>query len=164
MSYRAQWEIKTAYLNTDFGLEYACKALGLTPAQVEEKVGRYTKGARKGQLRGLLQWVRVTRGGWVRTAPGYGDGERSQGFVVRPGLRCGHQVVLWGGAVVLGFDGDLTTGGASAMLERRQETASHLAPVQASVGGAASLRALFDALNPTAAYETARALAHEVAK
>jgi hypothetical protein len=47
---------------------------------VEEKCGRYTRGAHKGQLRGWASISVVTVGGWMK----YGPGERN-GRVVYPG-------------------------------------------------------------------------------
>lgn len=92
-SHLATIEAKSASLSSEFGLDYASRTFGLTPAQVEEIVGRYTKGKRKGQLRHEIRWMKVTRGGWLRTGPSWGQGERSAGCVVKPGLRFDHVIV-----------------------------------------------------------------------
>lgn len=47
---------------------------------VEERCGRYVRGAHQGQLRGWAQVEVVTEGGWKKHSPG----ERN-GRVVRPG-------------------------------------------------------------------------------
>jgi hypothetical protein len=49
-------------------------------ALIEEKCGRYTRGAHKGQLRGWAEITIVERGGWKKDAPGY-----LNGHVERPG-------------------------------------------------------------------------------
>lgn len=91
-SHLARIESMAAPLCGEFGRDYACKTFGLTPAQLEAIVGRYTKGKRKGELRGEIRWRKVVRGGWVRTGAGY-DGERGMGHVVKPGLRFDHAIV-----------------------------------------------------------------------
>ena len=57
---------RSAWLNTEFGLSLACKKLNKTPEEIEALVGRYTKGKRKGDLRGQLIWWSVIQPGWVR--------------------------------------------------------------------------------------------------
>jgi len=82
-----------AYLNTDRGLAIACKAFDKTPEEIEAIVGRYSRGKRKGLLRGSIQWRRILRGGWVS---GFG--------VVERGLEYGHSIQNWDGDVLFGYD------------------------------------------------------------
>lgn len=53
---------------------------GDSTAYVEEKCGRYTRGAHKGALRGWASITVVEVGGWKKNGPGEGNGR-----VVRPG-------------------------------------------------------------------------------
>lgn len=97
MTTYAHFEEKQAYLSSDFGRDYAMKSFNLTLEQLETLVGRYSKGKRVGQLRGIIRWKVVTRGGWVRSLSG--------GFAIRPGLRYGHSIVDgWTGKLFLGAD------------------------------------------------------------
>lgn len=73
----------TAYLNTEFGLTLACKKLNKTPEQIESLVGRYKKGKRKGQIKGVLVWRKVVKAGWVRMGAYDHDYRESNGFVCR---------------------------------------------------------------------------------
>lgn len=96
-SYLATVEAKSAWLSSEFGLDYAKKTFDLSDADIEAIVGRYTKGTRKGQLRGQITWLKCTRGGWVKTGQGPGGGERGPGFVVRPNRRWDHKIIdPWG--------------------------------------------------------------------
>jgi len=61
-----EFEWKFAGLNTDFGRELAQLWFGLDNYMIESLVGRYTRGKRKGQLRGSIRWQKATRGGWSR--------------------------------------------------------------------------------------------------
>ena len=56
---------KQAWLSDSFGVELALKKLNLTNEKLESIVGRYTRGQRKGQLKGKLVWFKVEAGGWV---------------------------------------------------------------------------------------------------
>lgn len=104
MTQYAKFEGKQAYLNSDFGRDYAMKVFELTAEELEKLVGRYKRGTRKGQLKGVLRWAVITEGGWVRDLGG--------GFVVHPGLRYGHAIVdSWTGEVFAGPD-DRTTSNA----------------------------------------------------
>jgi len=53
---------KQAYLSTDFGEKLAktYKVYDLA----EEKLGRFTRGKRKGKIRGSIEWLKCERGGW----------------------------------------------------------------------------------------------------
>jgi hypothetical protein len=68
-------ETKESYLNSTFGRELAQLWLGLDNEMIESIVGRYSKGKRKGQLRGAIQWKKVIRGGWKHDACGGGHVE-----------------------------------------------------------------------------------------
>lgn len=88
MTTYARIETNTAYISTDFGRDYACRVFGLSLPELERIVGRYTKGKRKGELKGLLRWQKVAKGGWVRGHFGGGDG-----FVVKPNTRYDFEIV-----------------------------------------------------------------------
>ena len=60
----AQTQRYEAYLNTNWGLEQAQLLTGLNNDMIEAFVGRYSRGKRKGQLRGAITWTKVVRGGW----------------------------------------------------------------------------------------------------
>lgn len=93
MTHRATIELKSAYLNSEFGQDYACCIFGLTAAELEVIVGRYSRGKRKGELRYQLSWKKCTRGGWYATGPSMGHGERTPGHVKRPGETFDHAII-----------------------------------------------------------------------
>ena len=66
MTTYARIENRQAYLNTHFGQSLAALWLGLNLDMLEAIVGRYSKGKRKGQLRGQICWKKVVSGGWHR--------------------------------------------------------------------------------------------------
>jgi hypothetical protein len=66
-------------------------------ALIEEKCGRYTRGKHKGELRGYLEVLYVSIGGWRKT------GSYMQGYAVRPGKVLGVKISGWKGEVYLGF-------------------------------------------------------------
>ena len=76
-----------AYLSEDFGKELAMKKFNLTVEDLEQIVGRYVKGKRKGLLRGKICWVKCIKGGWVKTGPYDHEAQRANGYVESPG-RC----------------------------------------------------------------------------
>lgn len=96
MTNRWECEYKAADISSDFGRDYAMRVFSLTFDQLEAIVGRYTKGKRKGQLRGRLSWYRVVKGGWVKTGRYDFDGGGASGFVAKPGVRFGHSINDWG--------------------------------------------------------------------
>lgn len=63
MTNYAQIEPRTAYLSTDFGEEIARKWFG---DESVDSLPRYTRGPRKGKIKGAVTWSKVLRGGWVR--------------------------------------------------------------------------------------------------
>ena len=89
----------STYLSTPFGLELAMKKTGMTEDQLEELVGRYKKGKRKGLLKGKLCWMKVTGGGWVKTGRYDFESMSANGFVCKDiGLCFAFGIVLevWG--------------------------------------------------------------------
>lgn len=80
MTHRAQVNIRTAYLSTEFGEKMARRIFG---DEVVDSLPRFVKGKRKGCLKGDIIWAKVERGGWVRTGSPYEPGECSQGYVER---------------------------------------------------------------------------------
>lgn len=77
---------KQAWLSDSFGIELALKKLNLTNEKLESIVGRYTRGQRKGQLKGKLVWFKVEAGGWVH------------GIGVIPPCSFGYAIVDYNGA------------------------------------------------------------------
>lgn len=78
MTVRARFENRSCYLSNDFGAALACRKLNISEDELEEIVGRYSRGKRKGKLRGLLVWRKCVSGGWVRTGGAY------EGYVESP--------------------------------------------------------------------------------
>lgn len=66
MTQYARAENRSVYLNTPYGRSFVQRFLGLDNDIIEAIVGRYSRGKRKGQLRGVVTFVRVTEGGWSR--------------------------------------------------------------------------------------------------
>lgn len=71
----AQVTTRTAYLSTEFGVEYATKLFGADAVAALPKISR---GPRKGATKGMLAWRKADVGGWMH------DG--FSGRVVRPGF------------------------------------------------------------------------------
>lgn len=90
---RWSYDFKVSYLSSPFGLELACKKFDTTPEEIEKLVGRYSRGKRKGELRGAITWYKVVKGGWVKTGPYDFEQMRGQGFVAKPGVCFGFQLV-----------------------------------------------------------------------
>ena len=90
---RAHWEAKSAPLFGEFGLDYACKVFKVTPAEIEARLGRYSRGKNVGKLRGWITWQKVTAGGWVKTGSYDHDAQQGNGFVVRANLTFGHCIL-----------------------------------------------------------------------
>jgi hypothetical protein len=105
-SYKFSWEYKSAPLSGDFGRDYACRVFGLSVDDLEKLVGRFTRGARKGMLRGAIAWGKITRGGWVKTGPYDFDTNTPCGFVASPGVKFGHGLFDRDGRLVHGVDLD----------------------------------------------------------
>lgn len=103
MTNYASYESKFAYLSSDFGRDYACKVFNLTPAELEAKVGRLSRGKRKGQLRGHIVWAKTTKGGWIKTGSYDHGAGQGNGFVAPPNLTFGHGVFA-NDKLILGVD------------------------------------------------------------
>lgn len=122
MTQRASTELKGARLSTDFGRDYAMRTFDLSLPDLEALVGRFSRGARKGELRGSISWGIVTVGGWVSE---FGGG----GFVVRPGLRYGHALHGVNGDVLRGQPAGYSTADAiRATLSTSAATADPIQP------------------------------------
>jgi hypothetical protein len=61
----AQLQTSTAPVSSQFGMSLLERYLGLNREIVEAIVGRYVRGKNKGQLRGLVSFVRCNHGGWI---------------------------------------------------------------------------------------------------
>jgi len=57
----AEYEIKTAYLSSDFGYYIAVKWFG---QEAIDDLPRYTKGKHEGKPMGLIKWCKVVKGGF----------------------------------------------------------------------------------------------------
>jgi len=65
----AGFEQKRAFFSGQFAIDMAQKWFGLSEKDLEEMLGRNTKGKNKGKIRGYISWYKVTSFGWVRTGP-----------------------------------------------------------------------------------------------
>lgn len=63
MTNYARIESRTAYLSTDFGEEIARKWFG---DETVDSLPRFSRGPRKGKIKGVVSWRKVVKGGWVR--------------------------------------------------------------------------------------------------
>ena len=79
MTQRAKFEIKSAWLGTEFGEKYARKIFG---DEVVDALPRNVRGKNKGKLKQTIVWLKVIEGGWVSEGRAHG-GEESVGFVER---------------------------------------------------------------------------------
>ena len=86
-------ESRQGYINEEFIHDLAMRKLDLTADELEQIVGRYSKGKRKGQLRGMLLWKKCVKGGWVKTGPYDQDAMQACGYVQRPGATWDYQLV-----------------------------------------------------------------------
>jgi hypothetical protein len=103
MTNYATIESKSAPINSEFGMNFACRLFNLTPEELEAKVGRYSRGPRKGLLRGWLVWAKTTKGGWVKTGAYDHDAGAGNGFVAPANLTFAHGVFV-NDALILGVD------------------------------------------------------------
>lgn len=74
MVQRASVEKREAYISSEFGEQMARRYFG----DVVDTLPRYVRGARKGKLKGRLEWKKVLQGGWVSVY-----GEAANGYVER---------------------------------------------------------------------------------
>ena len=82
-----------AYLSEDFGRDLAMRKFGLCENQLEQIVGRYIKGKRKGKLKGKIVWTKCIKGGWVKTGPYDWDVGQACGYVASPG-KCDNYILV----------------------------------------------------------------------
>lgn len=80
---RCQYVTNSAMLATDFGLRLAMTKLAMTEKDLENLVGRYTRGKYKGKLRGSLTWNKTIKAGWVKLGPYDWEACQADGFVCR---------------------------------------------------------------------------------
>ncbi|CAB4165360.1 hypothetical protein UFOVP820_38 [uncultured Caudovirales phage] len=66
MSRSVVWDIKEAFLWTDFGIEFAKRHF--TEEQIA-KLPVYKRGPKAGKIRGAIRWARVKEGGFVYRSP-----------------------------------------------------------------------------------------------
>lgn len=59
----AKYAERTAWLFTEYGEKMARRYFG---DKTIEALPRYSKGKHKDALKGTIEWVKVTQGGWVR--------------------------------------------------------------------------------------------------
>lgn len=76
---RASFEQKTAPLSSEFGKKVAIEKFG---EQLVACFPVFSKGPRKGLMKGYLCWTKCTVGGWARSHP---DSGGTLGGVVKPG-------------------------------------------------------------------------------
>ena len=82
MTLRADIDYRGGYMSSEFIEGMARRYFG---DDVVDALPRYVRGKRKGQLKGYLQWQKVTKGGWVSVYGAAGNGyvERRVGKVIR---------------------------------------------------------------------------------
>lgn len=128
MSTRAVIYPKSAQLTGEFGRDYAMRIFGLDETALEKLVGRYSRGPRKGMLRGVIVWHSVKSGGWVKTGRYDFDSMQGSGFVAKPGVRFGHSILDAKGKPVAGYPGDDIAGAYRWTIDaRRSDTVMHSA-------------------------------------
>lgn len=94
-----------AYLSEEFGQNLAMKKFDMTIEQLEKIVGRYTRGKRMGQLRGVLRWFKIESGGFQPTGYRSETTDRVPGFLVREkGATFGYRIEDYNGKVLYGSD------------------------------------------------------------
>lgn len=92
MTNRAQFNTRTADLTTDFGYEMAVKWFG---QDVVDSLPKFIRGKNAGKPKGIYQWTKVDKGGWVSDmyAPNGGYVENRSGAIIERALyhRVSHQ-------------------------------------------------------------------------
>ena len=91
----AKFETKSTPIASEFGENLARKWFG---DEVVDRLPRYVKGQKAGQIKGWLKWTKVTKGGWQRIAPATANSDAS-GRVLYPNqiLRKWIELPVWGG-------------------------------------------------------------------
>ena len=77
MTNYAQIDNRSAFLYTEFGEDLARKWFG---DESVDSLPRYTRGPRKGKIKGAITWSKIVRGGWVRVSKATANGEAT-GYV-----------------------------------------------------------------------------------
>ena len=82
MTVRADIDYRDGYMSSEFIEGMARRYFG---DDVVEALPRYVRGKRKGQLKGRLEWQKVSKGGWVSVYGAAGNGyvERRVNQVIR---------------------------------------------------------------------------------
>ena len=75
----AKYSYKRAWLNTEFGENYAKRIFG---EQFIQTLPIASKGKNKGKIKNhFIEWKKVEAGGWVRTGQYDWDGMQASGYV-----------------------------------------------------------------------------------
>ena len=77
---RAEFEVRTANISSDFGYEMAVKWFG---QEAVDSLPEYVRGPKKGKKKGVYAWTKVARGGWVSLEAGDGYVENRRGATVK---------------------------------------------------------------------------------
>lgn len=73
MTQRAYFREMSCPLSDDFAIQLIEKKFGKEAIKsIEEKMPRYVRGEKKGKMKGLLMWDKLTEGGWARDVNGNG--------------------------------------------------------------------------------------------
>lgn len=75
---RATFTVKTAALSGEWGYRVACEKFG---AELIDSFPVYSRGPRKGQRKGVIEWIKCDVGGWTYQHP-----ETRGAGVVFPGV------------------------------------------------------------------------------
>ncbi len=82
---RAVVVAKSAPLSSDFGRSFVERRFGTeAAARIYALLPKFTRGPRKGLVKGSVYWDKCTVGGWVRDGVQHA-GEGARGYVQRPG-------------------------------------------------------------------------------
>lgn len=103
---RAKFQVRSAWLGTEFGEQYARRLFG---DSVVDALPRYVRGKSVGKLKADVTWLKCVEGGWVSAGrdamrdESYGRVERRVGQVVLAVLRNkeGAEVAMHGDAAYL---------------------------------------------------------------
>jgi len=66
MSRAAVFEVRNAFLWTDFGIEFALRHF--TQEQIDQ-LPKFVRGPKKGKVKGCITWVKCIEGGFVYSSP-----------------------------------------------------------------------------------------------
>ena len=83
----AQTTQRSAALHTDFARQFVERRWGKVVADaLYAALPQYSRGPRRGMVKGYVHWTKCERGGWVRGGERREDGQ-AVGHVERPGVR-----------------------------------------------------------------------------